>query len=68
MSENPEMFQSLLNDYEEIRINLERELSAILEIGVKLRRPVTLDRRPDTKINTHGYASSERKKKEGNCP
>ena len=27
MSENPEMFQSLLNDYEEIRINLERELS-----------------------------------------
>ena len=26
MSENPEMFQSLLNDYEEIRINLEREL------------------------------------------
>ena len=25
MSENPEMFQSLLNDYEEIRINLERE-------------------------------------------
>ena len=26
-SENPEMFQSLLNDYEEIRINLERELS-----------------------------------------
>ncbi len=27
MSENPEMFQSLLNAYEEIRINLERELS-----------------------------------------
>ena len=27
MSENPEMFQSLLNDYEEIRINLEKELS-----------------------------------------
>ena len=27
MSENPEMFQSLLNDYEAIRINLERELS-----------------------------------------
>ena len=28
MSENPEMFQSLLNDYEEIRINLEREIGA----------------------------------------
>ena len=27
MSENPEMFQRLLNDYEEIRINLEKELS-----------------------------------------
>ena len=27
ISENPEMFQSLLNEYEEIRINLEKELS-----------------------------------------
>lgn len=27
MSENPQMFQNLLNEYEEIRINLEKELS-----------------------------------------
>ena len=27
ISENPELFQQLLNEYEEIRVNLERELS-----------------------------------------
>ena len=47
MSENPEMFQSLLNDYEEIRINLERELSGADKTALymnlnKLKRKIQL--------------------------